>query len=163
MRRTSALSLVILAVIGVVLGAFTQMGLAASGRPILIVPFTLPVALAVIGILVVVLARPIRRMTRTRTSAIGPVDPFYATRIVTLSQASALCGALLTGVGAGLLGYLLTRSVTPGVGSLSSAIAGLVGAAILLTCGLVAEYMCRIPPRDDDDDDDDDTPIRARG
>ena len=163
MTRTSSLSLVILGVLGAVVGAFTQVGLASAGRPILTAPLTLPLALAAIGILVVLLARPIRRMTRTRTSAIGPVDPFYATRIVTLAKASALSGALLTGVGAGLLGYLLTRSVTPGVGSFSSTIAGLVGAGILLACGLVAEYMCRIPPDDDDDDDDDDKPIRARG
>ncbi|MBC7723877.1 MAG: DUF3180 domain-containing protein [Burkholderiaceae bacterium] len=153
MKRTSATSLILLALLGGVGAGFAQVGLAAAGQAIITTPLTLPLALAVIGILVVLLARPIRRMTRQRTTTAGPVDPFYATRIVMLAKASALSGALITGAGAGLLIYLLTRSVTPGVGSFASTIAAIAGAAVLLAGGLVAEYMCRIPPGDDSDDD----------
>jgi hypothetical protein len=92
-------------------------------------------------------------MVRGTSSSRGPVDPFYATRVVMLAKASALGGGLLTGGGIGLLVYLLSRSVAPGVGSLGLTIAALVGAVVLLAGGLIAELMCRIPPDDDSDDD----------
>lgn len=166
MKRTTPTSIVVLLVIGAAGAALLQAALASSGRPIVVIPFTLPLALAAIGAIVISLAVPIRRMTRQRSdpdrAPVGGrgVDPFYATRVVMLAKASALSGALLSGAAAGALIYLLTRSVTPPVGSIASAVGGLVGAAVLLTCGLVAEAMCRVPPRDDDDDDD--TPIRIR-
>ena len=159
MKRTSALSLVIVAVIGGAGGWLAQLGLAASGRPIIALPLTLPLALAAIGAIVVSLARPIRRMTHGGSK--GPVDPFFATRVVMLAKASAISGALIAGVGLGMLGYLLGRAVTPGISSLAPPIAASVGAAALLVCGLIAEQMCRIPPRDDEDDDDD-TPVRVQ-
>lgn len=168
MKRTAASALVALVVVGAAAAALVQTALASGGRPIIVIPVTLPFALAAIGALVVSLAVPIRRMTRYRSdpdrAPVGGrgIDPFYATRVVALAKASALAGALLTGVGAGAVLYLLTRSVTPPVGSTASAVGGLVGAAILLTCGLVAESMCRVPPGDDDGDDDDEKPIRIR-
>lgn len=162
MKRTRASVLVILVFVGVIVAGLVQLGLAAAGRPVLTSPVTLPVALAGIGAIVVALAVPIARMTRGTSLSRGPVDPFYATRVVMLAKASALGGALLTGSAIGMLVYLLTRTVSPGVGSFASTIAAVVGAAILLACGLVAEFMCRIPPRDDDNDDDD-KQVRARG
>lgn len=169
MKRTSASTLLILAVVGGASMSLVQVALASSGRPIVTAPVTLPLALAAIGAIVVSLAIPIRRMTRglsqdsaRPTAPAGPVDPFYATRIVMLAKASALSGALLTGAGAGMIGYLLTRSVLPGVGSIAATVAAAVGAAVLLACGLVAESMCRVPPSNDDDDDDDERPARAR-
>ena len=152
MKRTKVSTLVLLVAIGAVGAGLLQSVLASSGRPILIPPITLPVALAAIGIIVVFLAVPISRMVRGTSSSRGPVDPFYATRVVMLAIASALSGALIAGAAIGMLVYLLTRSVTPGVGSLGLTIAALIGAAILLTGGLVAEFMCRIPPENDDDD-----------
>lgn len=160
MKRTSAITLVTVAFIGGAVGWLVQLGLAASGRPIIAVPLTLPLALAAIGVIVVLLARPIRNMTRGTAAA--PVDPFFATRVVMLAKASAISGGLITGAGLGMLGYLLSRAVTPSIGSLAPPIAAIVGAATLLTCGLIAEYMCRIPPRDDEDDDDGDTPVRVQ-
>ncbi|WP_165063316.1 DUF3180 domain-containing protein [Marisediminicola senii] len=161
MTRTRISSLLLLAAIGLVVGGMTQLALASAGRPIVIAPITLPLALIAIGAIVVWMAVPIRRMTRGRAPAKGPVDPFFATRVVMLAKASALSGALLAGAGGGMLAYLLTRSVVPGVGSLASTIATIVGAVVLLTCGLVAEHMCRIPP-DDDEDNDGQRPARAR-
>ncbi|HEY0260163.1 MAG TPA: DUF3180 domain-containing protein, partial [Lacisediminihabitans sp.] len=111
MKRTSVISLIVLAVIGGVGGAFLEMGLTAGGRPIVLPPLTLAIALAAIGGIVVSLAVPIRRLTRG--TAKGPIDPFYATRVLVLAKASALSGALLTGFGIGITVYLLTRSVVP--------------------------------------------------
>lgn len=139
--------MLIAAIIGGAAGALVQTALAANGKPIISLPITLAIALAVIGGIVITLAVPIRRMTRATTAP--RVDPFYATRIVMLAKACAVTGSLLAGFGVGILAYLLTRSVV-GVGSLTQAIAAIVGAGVLLTGGLIAEQMCRIPPTDDD-------------
>lgn len=153
MKRTNISTLVLLALIGGIGGGFLETLLASAGRPIVLPPVTLALALLAIGIMVVVLALPIRRLTRGK--ATQPIDPFYSTRVLVLAKASALSGSLVTGFGVGVLVYLLSRSVVPGVGSVGLAVATLVGAAALLAGGLVAEHMCTIPPRDDDDDDGD--------
>jgi hypothetical protein len=160
MKRTSISVLILLAILGGVGSAFLETGLAAAGRPIVIPPLTLGIALAAIGVIVVVLAVPIRRLTRGKAKT--PVDPYYATRVLMLAKAGALTGALLTGVGAGVLIYLLSRSIVPAVGSVGSAIATLVGAAVLLAGGLIAEHMCTIPPSDDDDDENGKKTVRVR-
>jgi 2-amino-4-hydroxy-6-hydroxymethyldihydropteridine diphosphokinase len=105
--------------------------------------------LAVIGGIVVTLAVPIRRMTRT--AGAPRVDPFYATRILMLAKACAVTGSLVAGVGIGVLAYLLTRSVI-GVGSVTQAIAAIACAGVLLAGGLIGEHLCRVPPGDDDND-----------
>jgi hypothetical protein len=150
MKRTNISTLVLLALIGGIGGGFLETVLATAGRPIVLPPLTLALALLAIGVMVVVLALPIRRLTRGKASQ--PIDPFYSTRVLVLAKASALSGSLVTGFGAGVLVYLLSRPVVPGIGSVGLAIATLVGAAVLLAGGLVAEHMCTVPPRDDDDD-----------
>lgn len=147
MKRTTVGSLVLLAVIGLVGGWFLDAALASSGRPIVVPPFTLPIALVAIGVIVLLLARPVNKAVRTREYS--SVDPFYATRVVVLAKASSLAGGLLAGAGTGILLYLLSRSVVPGVGSILMAAATIVGAAILLAAGLIAERMCTIPPDDE--------------
>jgi hypothetical protein len=160
MKRTSISTLVLLAVIGGVGGAFAETGLAAAGRPIILPPLTLAVALALIGGIVVWLAAPIRRLTRGKAKV--PIDPFYATRVLMLAKACALSGALITGLGVGITIYLLTRSVVPGVGSVGLAVSTVVGAGLLLAAGLIAEHMCTIPPGDDDDDESGKKTVRVR-
>jgi hypothetical protein len=151
MKRTSVTILLVLAAIGGVGGAFLEAGLTSGGRPIILPPLTLALALALIGGIVISLAVPIRRLTRG--TAKGPIDPYYAMRVLVLAKASALTGALIAGVGIGLTVYLSTRSIVP-VGSIGPAIATIVGAGVLLAGGLIAEHMCTIPPSDDDDEDD---------
>ncbi len=150
MKRSSPFTLILLAVLGGVVGAFLETALTVGGRPIIIPPLTLAIALAAIGGIVVSLAVPIRRLTRGKTK--GPIDPFYATRVLMLAKACALCGALLTGFGIGIAIYLLSRSILQ-VNSLGLAIATVIGSGVLLAAGLIAEHMCTIPPGDDDDDD----------
>lgn len=149
MKRTRVTTLIIVAVLGAAAGGIIEQALAANGRPIIALPITLGIALAVIGGIVVTMAMPIRRMTRATDAP--RVDPFYATRIVMLAKACAISGALAVGVGIGVLVYLLTRSVI-GVGSVAQVIITIVGAGVLLAGGLLAEHMCRIPPEDDDNE-----------
>jgi hypothetical protein len=159
MRRTRVVTVVILLVLGGVIAAFLETALTSAGRPILSPPITLPIALAAIGVIVIALALPIRRLTSGKSKA--PIDPFYATRVVVLAKASALSGSLLLGAGIGVLIYLLSRSGVPAVGSVAPAVALIVGSGILLAAGLVAEHMCTLPP-DDQDDDEGKKPIRVR-
>ncbi len=149
MKRTRVTTLFVFAVLGAAAGALGELALVANGRPIFNLPITLGVALAVIGGIVITMAVPILRMVRSSTAP--RVDPFYATRIAMLAKASALTGALAVGVGAGVLAFLLSRSVI-GVGSVAQAITTIVGAGILLAGGLIAERMCSVPPSDDDND-----------
>lgn len=148
MTRTKPLHLVLLAALGAVAAWLLETVLAASGRAVLIPPVTLSIALLLIGVIVVVMALPVRRVARKVEGA--TVDPFYATRVVMLAKASSLSGALLAGSGLGIAFYLLGRSVLPGVGSITMAFACAAGAILLLVGGLVAEHMCTIPPEDDD-------------
>ena len=148
MTRTKPLHLFALAVLGGAALWFVETALAASGRPVLIPPFTLAVALLLIGVIIVVMAWPVRRVARGDRSK--RVDPFYATRVVMLAKASSLGGALLAGGGLGIASYLLSRSVLPAVGSVTMGIATAAGAILLLVAGLVAEHWCAIPPDDDD-------------
>lgn len=147
MTRTKPLTLLMLAVLGGGLTWLLEVALAAMGRPVLIPPFTLGLALLFIGIVIVVMALPVRRVTRRVPNA--RIDPFYATRVVMLAKASSLSGALLGGGGIGIVTYLLSRSVLPGPTAISMSLAAAGGAILLLIAGLVAEHMCAIPPDDD--------------
>jgi O-antigen ligase len=150
--RTRPLTLVLLAVLGGGIAWLAETALASSGRPILIPPFTLSVALILIGAIIVVMAVPVRRVSRGVANA--RIDPFYATRVVMLAKASSLSGALLGGGGIGIVGYLLSRSVLPAAGSVTMGLATALGAILLLVAGLVAEHWCFIPPDDDEKQDD---------
>jgi hypothetical protein len=144
--RTRPLPLVVLAAIGLAGAFLLDLVLAMQGRPVLVPPVSLIVALLLIAAALVGLAWPVRRAAKGERR----VDPFYAMRILVLAKASALGAALLTGVGAGILVYLLSRSVVP-IGSSVTAAAMLVAAAALLVAALVAEHFCSLPPEDEDE------------
>lgn len=145
MSRTKPTVLVLLAVFGGGLAWLLEVALTTSGRAIILPPFTLAFALFAIGVIVVLMALPVRRATRG--TATKRVDPFYAARTAMLAKASSLSGAIVVGAGLGIAAYLLSRSV-PAVGSVTLALATAVGAILLLIAGLVAEHMCTIPPDD---------------
>ena len=149
MKPTRVTTMLAVAVLGGAASALIQIALATNGKPIFSLPITFGIALAVIGIIVISMAMPIRRMTRKTTAP--RVDPFYATRVVMLAKACAITGALGVGVGAGVLAYLLTRSFI-GAGSIAQTVITIVGAGILVAAGLIAERMCSIPPSDDDNE-----------
>jgi hypothetical protein len=147
------LHLALLGALGFTVSWFAQTVLVSMGRAVAIPPVTLAIALIGIGVIIVVMALPVRRVARRVAGA--TIDPFYATRIVMLAKASSLAGALLGGAGLGIVAYLFTRSVVPDLGSITTAIAAAVGALVLLIGGLVAEHMCTLPP------DDEEPPTRA--
>ena len=158
MKRTRPAVLVLLAVVGGGAGWLLQIILAAAGTAAASPPFTFGLSLAVIGVLVVVFAVPVRRAARDREK--HPVDPFYATRVVVLAKTSSITGSLLFGVSVAIAVYLLTRPVVATVGSIFTSGAAVLGAVVLLVCGLIAENMCSIPP--DDKDKGDERPASAR-
>jgi hypothetical protein len=147
MTRTAPSLLLVIGVAGGVIGWFIELALVASGRPAIIPPITLGIAVGLIGVLLVLLALPIFRVVRKVPGA--TVDPFYATRVVLLAKASSIAGALVTGLAVAILTFLLTRSVLPAVGSVTMAVVTVIGAVLLLIGGLAAEKMCTLPPDDD--------------
>ncbi|GMA28640.1 DUF3180 domain-containing protein [Arenivirga flava] len=148
MRRTSPATLLIAAVVGVLAGWLLDDALAGAGRSVIVPPASLAVALAAIGVVLVLLALPIRRVVKgTRRE---PIDPFYATRVVMLAKASAITGALLAGAAGGVLLFLLSRPVAAGVGSVLPTAATIAGALVLTALALVAEAMCQLPPDDEE-------------
>ena len=149
MKHTSPALLLALALFGGAVGFGVQTVLAAMSMAKIRPEYTLAVSLAVIAALVVVLAVPVRRAVRGRLGR--RIDPFYATRVVLLAKACSIAGALLGGGGVGLLVDLLLRGAPTG-DTLARILVCLGGAVVLLVGGLVAEYLCRVPPRDDDDD-----------
>ncbi len=149
MKRTRVTTILVVAVLGAAAAAFIEVALAKNGLPIFKLYITYGITLAVIGGIVVSMAVPIWRMTRTTTAP--RVDPFYATRVVMLAKACVITGALGVGVAAGVLAYLLTRSVI-GPTPVAQTITTIVGAGVLLAGGLIAERLCSIPPSDDDNE-----------
>lgn len=159
MTRTRPGTLVLLVVIGTVGGFLLQIALAAASLPKFRPEFTFGATLALIGIVVVALAVPVYRATHGPLR--HPVDAFYATRVVVLGKASSLAGALLSGLGIGLAIELLIHSDTTAGDSVLRVLATLGGAVLLLAGGLVAEFLCRVPPHEDDDDHPDHGPERV--
>jgi hypothetical protein len=147
--RTKPTTLIVVAIIGIGAGLALQSVLAAMSQPKLRPEYTLAVTVVLIGIAAVALAIPVRRATRGNPA--HRVDPFYATRVVVLAKASAIAGALLTGLGAGLLLELVVRSGEP-VADMFLRAASVAGAGVLLLiAGLVAEWLCTVPKDADDD------------
>ncbi len=151
MKRTSPAALALLALGGGVVAFLAELAIAASGQPIIIPPISLGLTLIAIGVIVVLLAWPVRRAVRATVKV--HIDPFRAIRVAVLAKASAFSGALFAGAGIGLLFYLLSRSVAPVASSLWLAVAMAAGGLILLIAGLVAEHFCVLPPDDRDSEE----------
>jgi len=147
-KRTSAGVLVVAALVGAVVGFGVDQLLTSAGRATFTPSLLLPVLLVLLGAADILFALPIRRAITGADPT--PVDPFRAVRVAMLAKASSVVGAVVAGVAAGLLVFLLTRPVAP-VGSVVAVIATLVTALVLLAQALVAERLCTI--RKDDDDE----------
>lgn len=148
MKRTRPITLIVLALLGGVGGFLVQLILGSASQPKLRPEYTLAITLLFIAALVVALAVPVRRATRAAVRR--HIDPFYATRVVVLAKASALGGALLTGFGVGFLVELVVRAGSPSTDNLWRVLAMLAAAVALLAAGLIAEYLCTVPPPDDE-------------
>lgn len=148
MKRTSAGVLVLVTVAGGAVGYLLDHALTTAGRPTFSPSPLLALLLGLLGLGTVVAALPIRRAIAGTGAR---VDPFRALRIAMLAKASSLVGAGVFGFAGGLLTYVLTRPVPPSLGSTGTALAVLLGAAVLVATALYAEYLCTI--RKDDDDE----------
>jgi len=158
MSRTSVWLLLGIGVGGLVVGWLVELLLVSLGRTILVPPYPLPGALVVLAVAGVAVAVPVRRVARGLPGA--RVDPFYATRVLALAKSAGIAGAGFAGLFGGALVFVLTRPVV--VDDLAwKSVAGLAASAALLLAGLVAEGMCRIPPRDEEEHDPDVLPGSA--
>lgn len=149
MKHTHAGTLIGLALAGAVIGFLLELTLAAASIAVLVPPASLPITLVAIGAIVIAFAVPIRKATHG--TATRRIDPFRAMRVAVLAKACSLSGGLLAGTGLGILVYLLSRSVLPASSAIGLAVVAMIGGAILLAAGLVAERMCTLPPSDDDE------------
>lgn len=148
MKRTTALPLVAFALGAGILTYLVEMLLQSAGAPAVLPPYSLSLTLVGIAIAVVLMAIPVRRLITGKRKE--RLSPFYAVRVAVLAKASSHAGAVLLGVGAGLIIFLLARPINPSWDLLGRAIAAAVSAAIVLIAGLVAERMCQLPPDDTD-------------
>ncbi|MFL0564870.1 DUF3180 domain-containing protein [Microbacterium sp. 179-I 1D1 NHS] len=148
MTRTKPLLLAAVAVVAGIAGFFVDQILTGVGQPSFTPSPLLPILLVALGAAVVIAAIPVRRAT---VGAAAPVDPFRALRIAMMAKASSIVGALVAGFAGGLLVFVLTRPVSPSLGSTGAVVAALGGGLLLVGAALVAEHLCTI--RKDDDDD----------
>jgi hypothetical protein len=159
MKRTHASPIIGLVLGGAVFGYILELILQTSGGRLVLPPYTLSVTLFVIAVAVLLLAIPIRRrVTGKRRAALSP---FYAVRVAVLAKASTLVGSLLVGFALGILIYVLLRPTTPTWELLGPGIAELISSAVLLAAGLIAEFLCTLPPDDDEKESAGDAATRA--
>jgi polyferredoxin len=146
MKRTSPAVLIGLGLGGGVVTYLAQLLMQTRGEFIFVPPISLPVTLFLAAIGVVLAAIPVRRAVSGKKAK--RVDPFYAARVLALAKATAFVGSLLLGAGVGILIFVIARPVAPPLGMVTSSIALIVTAALLVAAGLVTEIFCSLPPDD---------------
>jgi len=148
MHRTSPLTITAFAAVGIAVGLLLQLLRSAQGYPPFVPPLTLAATLVVLAAVLIVLALLLRRAVHHADRY--PVNPFHAVRLLAGARAAQFAGALFGGFGAGSLLQLLGRSVMPPSTSWAPMLWLLLAGAVLVVCGIIAELLCRVPPRDDD-------------
>ncbi|MGN6244579.1 MAG: DUF3180 domain-containing protein [Motilibacteraceae bacterium] len=117
------------------------------------VPWSLPAALAVVDLGVLVAALSFRRRLRGLPGA-KPYDPLHAARMVVLAKACSHAGAVLAGAYGGLAVALVvvSSSAARRQDALFAGLAALAALGLVLV-GLLLERFCKLPPRDGADHD----------
>lgn len=159
LQRSSPLVTIAAAGAGAVVGYVVQLALSGRGNPPFVPPYSLPGTLLVISAVLLVLAFRLARALKTGT---GPVNPFFAVRLLAAARASQLVGGMFGGFGVGLALSLLGRSVPAAVATWLPMVAVVVTGAVLVAAAVYAEHTCRVPPDDDtpaDDPDPDAGPV----
>lgn len=157
MKRISPQILVASGVVGLGVGFLIDQMLTSAGRATFTPSWGLTFLLLMLAAALIALAWPVRESVRTPGRR---VDPFRALHTATLARASSILGAGIAGVGAGLGVFLLSRPVSPPIGSVWSIVATVVSSLVLMSAALVAESFCVLPPDDgaEPDDRDDEPP-----
>lgn len=109
-------------------------------------PLFAGVTLGVLGLAEVGAGNVLRARIRRRPGT-SPVQPLVAARAVLVAKASALSGAIMAGVWAGLLAHVLPRSAEVAAAASDSAAAavGLLSSLVLVAGALWLEHCCRTP------------------
>jgi hypothetical protein len=120
-----------------------------NGLEVPISGITLALSTALIAVVLLGLAVPIWKYKRTITKALTtskplPVNPFYAVRVLLLSKAAAITGAMLIGWHAGVLVKQFTAPVVV-TDATTPNITALVAAVLLLIVGFIVEQVCKLP------------------
>jgi len=144
MKRTSIPLLVGLGAAGAAVAYLGELFLQTTGGITFVPPYSIDVTLVVVAVGVIAMAVPVRRRITGKRKV--PLDPFYAVRVAVLAKASALTGAILMGAGVGILAILLGRPVLPDWSLLLPVIGLGVCSLVLVVAGLIAEWMCVLPP-----------------
>lgn len=144
MTRTSPVTLVLTALVAAVVGFAVDSVLVGSGRPVLPMPATVGLVLAVLGVVVVAFAWPVRRMVRGGRA----VGFRHATSALALAKSSSLVAVVAGGWAGGALLFVVTRAVIPGQ-IVGMGLVTLGGAIMLLVAALLAESWCVLPPDDE--------------
>ena len=136
--------------IGAAALVLTWAGLLAAADFLPVMPWTVPVMLAIFAAGIVVSASALRRRLRGDLDVKAP-DPLHAARMAALAKATSHGGAGLSGLYAGLALYFFTSEASPlrrerGV---VAALAALAGVA-LVGAGLFLERVCRVDPPQDE-------------
>jgi len=113
----------------------------------------LPLSLALLALAEVIAAGQLRARIRRRPGA-RPVQPLVAARSLALAKASAVVGAVMTGVWAGLLVYVLPRLdfLAAAGDDARTGVVGVAAALSLVAAGLWLEHSCRTPTPPDSND-----------
>ena len=100
----------------------------------------------------VLAANQLRDRIRRRPGA-PPVQPLVAARMLALAKASAVVGAVMVGIWAGLLVYVVPRlgQLAAAGNDTATAAFGVVAAVALTAAALWLEYSCRTPAPPDGD------------
>jgi hypothetical protein len=109
-------------------------------------PLTAGVPLGVLGVAEAIGGSALRSRIR-RKPGTRPVQPLVAARAVLVARASALAGAIMVGVWAGLLAYVGPRSgdIAAAAGDTVAAAVGLACASALVGGALWLQHCCRTP------------------
>ena len=120
-----------------------------NGLEVPISGITLALSTALIAVILLGLALPIWKYKRSITKVITvskplPVNPFYAVRVLLLSKAAAITGAMFIGWHAGVLVKQFTAPVVV-IDATTPNITALVSAVLLLIVGIIVEQVCKLP------------------
>jgi hypothetical protein len=120
-----------------------------NGLEVPISGITLALSTALIAVILLGLSVPIWKYKRGITKALTtskplPVNPFYAVRVLLLSKAAAITGAMLIGWHAGVLVKQFTAPVVV-IDATTPNITALVAAVLLLIVGFIVKQVCKLP------------------
>lgn len=135
-----------LLVVAVVVGLVANLLVRLSYGSLPDFPLFAGVTLGVLGLAEVGAGNVLRARIRRRPGT-SPVQPLVAARAVLVAKASALSGAIMAGLWAGLLAHVLPRSAEVAAAASDSAAAavGLLSSLVLVAGALWLEHCCRTP------------------